>query len=310
MDPTQFNTSCPFKNPLPTRKPKLYSSLQGINNPNSGCLYGPLIVFYLPVSEVKDFVQSFNTSDPDWSTLPKSFPDCDLGGLSSSEVGKFISITTLYELSKPEKPKSRSRVWKDPEGYKYLVPWSNAVLLRFLIRVLTNSLTKSEYRRKSQLDDAGQSVVRNVEEGYKRATTGEYLNFVGYSQGSLEECKGDIVELADDGFLPSRPGSTLADIGIDLGKLHEALKESKGSYGKVLKGEQDSTYRPLKVLYPPLKNVHAEDLTVEIFIELINKTDYLFRKLVESLEKKMINDHKGYQIEQERIKGNIKWKKR
>lgn len=123
------------------------------------------------------------------------------------DIVKELIAKTFAELSAPPAPKQRSRVWKHPEGYRYLVQWSNAVLLRYLIRLLTNSLPKSEYRRKAQLDDAGRSTVRNLEEGYKRSTTSEYLDFIGFSQGSLEEDKGDIRELTEDGFLKSRPGS-------------------------------------------------------------------------------------------------------
>lgn len=41
-------------------------------------------------------------------------------------------------------------------------------------------------------------------------------------------------------------------------------------------------------------------------MELINKTDYLLRALVESLEKKLRENQKGYKIEQERIKEKFK----
>ena len=83
----------------------------------------------------------------------------------------------------------KTRQWTHPEGYKYLAVWTNAVLLRFLIRKFTETLPRSEHRSKTQLDDAGRSVVSNIEEGYKRPTTKEYLDFLGFSQGSLEEIK-------------------------------------------------------------------------------------------------------------------------
>ena len=249
-------------------------------------------------------------------------------------IAQQLAEKTMRELSSSNllySPlKSTSRSWKDPEGYRYLVPWSNAVLLRFFVRKFTESLPKSEYRRKSQVDDAARSVVRNVEEGFKRTTTSEYLQFIGYSQGSLEEVKGDIRELTEDRFMKSKPGSSLTGIGIDLGELNRELKEGKGSYGKLsndreskgsygkLRNDRESkgsygkleqskerlassnlplnssktplrdfTYHPLTVLYPPLNHVQAQDLTYEIFIELINKTDWLLRKLVESLEIKL-----------------------
>lgn len=201
----------------------------------------------------------------------------------NDSVSQRLIEDTMRELKETKNPQSNSRSWKDPEGYKYLVPWSNAVLLRFFIRRFTESLPKSEYRRKSQVDDAARSVVRNIEEGFKRTTTSEYLQFIGYSQGSLEEVKGDVREITEDKFLTSKPGSSLTEIGIDLGKFNQGLREDKGNYRKI----KDFSYHPLAVLYPPLNKVRVLDLTYEIFIELINKTDWLLRKLVESLELKL-----------------------
>lgn len=238
----------------------------------------------------------------------------------NKSISQQLAEKTIRELAKPIKAQSRSRVWKDPQGYRYLFPWSNAVLLRFLIRKFTDNLPKKEFRRKTQIDDAGRSTVRNIEEGFKRPTTAEYLNFLGYSQASLEEVKGDVRELTEDRFLKSVPGSSLAGIGLNLRDFRNSLlssnhpltfsnnplKDSKGN-SKETKGNtlMDFTYKPLTILYPPLKNIQVEDLTYEIFIELINKTDYLLRTLVTSLENKLDRDQKFYQVERARIRGNL-----
>ena len=178
----------------------------------------------------------------------------------------------------------KTRQWTHPEGYKFLAPWTNAVLLRFLIRKFTETLPRSEYRSKTQLDDAGRSVVSNIEEGYKRPSTKEYLSFLGFSQGSLEEIKGLVKQVYQDGFLKSKPGSSLTDLGIDLKEFKGKLKDPKGAV-------------PLEVLYPPLSSLNSPleslkgfRLTFEMFIELINKTDYLFRTLVKSLERKLAEE--------------------
>lgn len=220
-------------------------------------------------------------------------------------IAQQLSEKTYIELAKPEIPQQRSRTWQNPEGYRYLVQWSNTVLLRFLVRKLTDNLVKAEYRRKAQLDDAG-----------SQSTTSEYIQFIGYSQGSLEEVKGDIRELSEDGFLASRPGSSLADLGINLGDFNRALRGNKGKTPLIsLKNPITSfkkplsppwTYQHLTVLYPPLKTIRPQDLTYEMFMELINKTDWLLRKLVNSLEKKLTADQKGYQIERARIRSNLK----
>jgi four helix bundle protein len=224
-----------------------------------------------------------------------------------SKISEELSAETMRELNAPAKPMQRSRTWQNPQGYRYLVQWSNAVLLRYLIRLFTSSLPKSEYRRKAQIDDAGRSTVRNIEEGYKRSNTSTYIEFISFSQGSLEEVKGDVRELTEDGFFPSRLGTSLRNIGIDLKDFNTALKprarggleddrgelKERGAMGRRAKKpdpDSDSSiflYRPITILYSPLARVRAQDLTYEIFMELINKTDYLLRVLVESLERKL-----------------------
>ncbi len=143
--------------------------------------------------------------------------------------------------------------------------------------------------------------MANIEEGFARQTTSEYINFLGYSRASLVEVKGDVQRSYQDGFLKSRPGSSLKDMGIELDKWHEALKKSvisnptgfKGNYRNLKESRERKTairqipLNSFKFLYNPVDNLKAEDLTYEMFIELINKTDWNIRKLVESLEKKI-----------------------
>lgn len=215
---------------------------------------------------------------------------------TQQEVIAELIAKTKAELSAPKNPLSRSRVWQDPDGFQYLAVWQNAALLRVLIRKFTLTLPLSEKRLKAQLDDAARSQKRNIEEGWKRPTTSEYLNFLGYAQGSLEEVKGDIRDAKTDGFLRTKPGSGLRDIGIDLNIF-------KGPTKGMVKGEPTDTNHPY---YQPLTTLNPNTLTFEMFIELINKTDYLLRSLVASLEKKLKGDQKGYRIEQERIKEKFK----
>ena len=235
---------------------------------------------------LRSFIKDFDINNPSWEDLPDGFPICDLDGLAGSEVAKWNSIKTIWELSRPEKPKSRSRVWQDPKGYQYLGVWQNAALLRILIRKFTSTLPLKptlnnpyskplEYRLKAQMDDAARSVKRNIEEGWKRATTSDYLQFLSYSQGSLEEVKGDIVDCKTDGFLRSIPGTKLIDKGFDL-------RVTKGPQKGKVWGEPTDLNHPYS---KPLTTLDPKTLTYEQFMELINKTDFLLRKLVESLEK-------------------------
>lgn len=207
--------------------------------------------------------------------------------MSNPIVDELIA-KTMQELNQSKKPQSTSRSWNSSQAYKFLIQWSNVVLLRILIRKLTDSLPKSEYRMKAQINDAARSVVANIEEGYKRATTGEYIRFISYCQGSLEEVKGDIERLLQDGFMKSVPASNLKDLGIDL-KAWNLWVRNPLNFSKIL-------HFPLKEnrgMYRNLEEIKGKDITYEIFIELINKSDWLIRKLVESLENKLDREKMG-----------------
>jgi len=242
--------------------------------------------------------------------------------LTSAEIGKQLAEKTLREIEEAKirqsRPKQLTRAWNDPKGYQNLAVWQNAALLRTLIRKFTESLPKYEYRLKAQLDDAARSVKRNIEEGWKRPTTFEYLQFIGYSQASLEEVGGDIRDCKTDGFLKSLPGSDLLKIGIDLGIFKgrikgENLREIGGRNedqeiqrgAKWIRGEPSEPGHPY---CKPLETLKSGSLSCEIFIELINKTDYLLRKLVGSLEDKLIAEKRGYEIEKARVRGKINWR--
>ncbi|PIZ43384.1 hypothetical protein COY33_01565, partial [candidate division WWE3 bacterium CG_4_10_14_0_2_um_filter_42_7] len=81
---------------------------------------------------------------------------------------------------------------------------------------------------------------------------------------------------------------------------------SKDVKGELEEGAHPFAYKDITELYPPLKKIRAESLTYEIFTELVNKTNSLFRSLVVSLESKLAREQKYYQIEQARLNQRAK----
>jgi len=191
-----------------------------------------------------------------------------------------------FRIKDLEKTKRQS-----PSGktYQYSAVYRNAVILRLLIKKLTDSLNpKTHHRLISQLDSAARSVVANIREGYVRPKSSDYSTFLSFSQGSLEEVLGDIEDAKDDGLIKSRAGTNLKDIGIPL-------KPSPNISPKT----------HLTSLKKKVGGLRREKLTYEIFIELINKTDWLLKRTVQGLDRKIVTDEK------EKLKGEIRshWRK-
>jgi four helix bundle protein len=193
---------------------------------------------------------------------------------------KFLKRSLRENRNKPpfriralEKTKRQS-----PSGktYQYSAVYRNAVVLRLSIKKFTDSLSPKKYHRLiSQLDSAARSVVANIREGYVRPKSSDYSTFLGFSQGSLEEVRGDIEDAKDDGLIKSKPGSSLKTLNI-------SLKPSPNI----------SSNDHLRGLKRKVRAVKRSELTYEVFIELINKTDWLLKRAVRGLDKKIITDEK------------------
>lgn len=283
-----------------------------------------------------DFSRGYSVSKNGIITLlhPLS-PDTlsDLFDHHPSQMAALQVQQVKLEIETPIRPSPRSRQSQAPNGYIFLVAWGNACLLRILMtkwfkwyRGIYKINPKLLDRLEAQTLDALRSTIANIEEGFARPTTIEYLTFLGYAQASLIESKGDGQRMAQDGLLAPKPGSKLGDLGIDLRNWHTTLKKSVIS-AKFLQSPLSSSKSPLASLkgtyrnlkespvksfsfgYPPVDDFDPSKLTCEMVIELINKTDWHLRQLVVSLEEKLNQDKQYYLIEQARLRGKINWRK-
>lgn len=178
------------------------------------------------------------------------------------------------------------------QGYKASAHWQTASLLRDLVELYLEVIPSHQFRRKTQLEDAARSMVATIEEGWARPSTKEYLDYLGFAQASLTEVRGDIERLHTDGYLRTR--------------------EVKGNYGNLR--EIKIPTPSLKFPYPPVnsrlnpvgygklrerlreytgRNIEGKDLTYEVFVEFINKTDYLMKRTVFGLQEKLIKSEKS-----------------
>src|SRR3989338_5407227 len=87
---------------------------------------------------------------------------------------------------------------RKPEGYKDLLAYRKAAEVQEMTLSLTNLFprTKNMLNLKDQMDRSGRSGTKNIIEGWKRNTTKEYFDFLGFSIGALEELKDDCADIA------------------------------------------------------------------------------------------------------------------
>jgi len=87
-------------------------------------------------------------------------------------------------------------------GYMQLVVWQKAMNLFELVWSVTFSENKIDFKLRSQLADAAQSVSANIAEGYGRRSAAEYVQFLYYSLGSLAETMTRAIGLKQTGQIP------------------------------------------------------------------------------------------------------------
>src|SRR5215470_19557070 len=72
-------------------------------------------------------------------------------------------------------------------GYMKLIVWQKAMQLFELAFRMVFIESKIDFKLRSQIADAAQSVSANISEGYGRRSVGEYIQFLYYALGSLAE---------------------------------------------------------------------------------------------------------------------------
>ena len=215
------------------------------------------------------------------------------------------------------------RQWTSDQGYKASASWQTASLLRDLTLLWTTEhlgkytgnygklreqtgidsrVNPGTIRRlRAQMEDAARSMVSTFEEGWGRPSTKEFLDFIGFSQASLVELRGDFERCMTDGLIQTgtygrlreHTGGPMGRVGIptpsrDFPYPPVASRKFPEKYGKLREKLREFTGR----------EIHAKDLTYELFIELANKTSHLFKRTVEGLWGKLSRDEQAALKEQ------------
>jgi four helix bundle protein len=72
-------------------------------------------------------------------------------------------------------------------GHEKMIAWQMADELDFIVQEILKKIPKYEYKTKSQIDNASDSIGSNFVEGYYSGSLAEYLRFLRYSRRSCAE---------------------------------------------------------------------------------------------------------------------------
>jgi four helix bundle protein len=76
-----------------------------------------------------------------------------------------------------------------PRGHEKMIVWQNIDRLDILVQKILKYIPKHEYKMRSQIDNASDSIGANFVEGYYSGSLAEYIRFLYYSKRSLGELR-------------------------------------------------------------------------------------------------------------------------
>jgi four helix bundle protein len=106
------------------------------------------------------------------------------------------------------------RVFTDLLIWQRARQWSKAIFERTQAEPF-----RSDRRLVEQVNDSSASVMANVAEGFGRGTQGEFVTFLGYALGSLNETQSHLTVAYDRGYIPKDEFGALFAEGTEIRKM-------------------------------------------------------------------------------------------
>lgn len=92
--------------------------------------------------------------------------------------------------------------------------WSKAIFTD-----TKNAAFARDYRLVHQVNDSSDSVMSNIAEGFGRGTQGEFIQFLGYAIGSLNETQSHLCAAYDREYLTKERFGELFQEGTEIRKM-------------------------------------------------------------------------------------------
>jgi four helix bundle protein len=150
-------------------------------------------------------------------------------------------------------------------GYMKRIVWQKAMELFELVWMIVFTENKIDFKRRSQLADAAQSVSANISEGYDRCVLNEYIQFLYYTLGSLAETMTRAIGFSQTGQITE---ACFHDVDVlhyevenRLLRLIDKLEQKRGDENWIARIAEDPeeyvTTRSLQHSNIPVLRAHA-----------------------------------------------------
>jgi four helix bundle protein len=114
---------------------------------------------------------------------------------------------------------------KKPQNYKDLNVWQKGIELAKLIYTLTAQFpTEEKFGLVSQMRRAAVSIPSNIAEGQARHTTGEFIQFISHSEGSVAELNTQLILAIELHFCSPSDGRSSSELIEHLRRMLNGLR--------------------------------------------------------------------------------------
>jgi four helix bundle protein len=131
-------------------------------------------------------------------------------------------------------PRDVSRI-NGTQSYRDLLVWQKGVALAKEIYKITAGFPSEEkFGLVSQMRRAVVSIPSNLAEGQARNTSGEFVQFISYAEGSLAELDTQLTLAVELNFLPAEKSKFCMDSIMELRRMANGLR-------RVITGQSPTT---------------------------------------------------------------------
>ncbi len=113
-------------------------------------------------------------------------------------------------------------------SHEKLIAWQMADSLDLIVREILESLPGNEFRTRSQIDSASDSIGANIVEGYYSNSTAEFIRFLRYARRSCGELGERIRRVYRKNFISKELFEKADDMVIRTGYILDRLMLSLG----------------------------------------------------------------------------------
>jgi four helix bundle suffix protein len=159
-------------------------------------------------------------------------------------------------------------------GYEYLLAYKLTVPIYDYTVVFCKRWIDHKSRTRDQMEQAARSGMQNIAEGHKQQGLSGYIKLTGVSRGSFEELLNDYLSYARQNKLQIWDKTKTASEIREIREIWEIIKNNKAL--------------PNSPNFPDLPN--NPEIAVNLMVTLINQTNYLLDRLIESLKIKHMKE--------------------